>query len=160
MAKDPAHILYLHKFLKKIYRNASIHDLARLGNFEVLSYLHKPTMSDNGLDFEINTKKEPKNGEITAESLTLTLDHNIFEGRYGMLLRICNTHNCFFEHLEMINVEKDDYTYLLPLQENVSTVEIRLYKTNEDATKTNLIAVENATLIRSCLLYTSDAADE
>ena len=49
----------------------------------------------------------------------------------------------------MINVEKDDYTYLLPLQENVSTVEIRLYKTNEDATKTNLIAVENATLIRS-----------
>ena len=149
VAKDPAHILYLHKFLKKIYRNASIHDLARLGNFEVLSYLHKPTMSDNGLDFEINTKKEPKNGEITAESLTLTLDHNIFEGRYGMLLRICNTHNCFFEHLEMINVEKDDYTYLLPLQENVSTVEIRLYKTNEDATKTNLIAVENATLIRS-----------
>ena len=149
VAKDPAHILYLHKFLKKIYRNASIHDLARLGNFEVLSYLHKPTMSYNGLDFEINTKKEPKNGEITAESLTLTLDHNIFEGRYGMLLRICNTHNCFFEHLEMINVEKDDYTYLLPLQENVSTVEIRLYKTNEDATKTNLIAVENATLIRS-----------
>ena len=149
VAKDPAHILYLHKFLKKIYRNASIHDLARLGNFEVLSYLHKPTMSDNGLDFEINTKKEPKNGEITAESLTLTLDHNIFEGRYGMLLRICNTHNCFFEHLEMINVEKDDYTYLLPLQENVSTVEIRLYKTNEDATKTNLIAAENATLIRS-----------
>lgn len=66
-----------------------------------------------------------------------------------MLLRICNTHNCFFEHLEMINVEKDDYTYLLPLQENVSTVEIRLYKTNEDATKTNLIAAENATLIRS-----------
>lgn len=149
VAKDPAHILYLHKFLKKIYRNASIHDLARLGNFEVLSYLHKPTMSDNGLDFEINTKKEPKNGEITAESLTLTLDHNIFEGRYGMLLRICNTHNCFFEHLEMVNVEKDDYTYLLPLQENVSTVEIRLYKTNEDATKTNLIAAENATLIRS-----------
>ena len=149
MTKDPAHILYLHKFLKKIYRNASIHDLARLGNFEVLSYLHKPTMSDNGLDFEINTKKEPKNGEITAESLTLTLDHNIFEGRYGMLLRICNTHNCFFEHLEMVNVEKDDYTYLLPLQENVSTVEIRLYKTNEDATKTNLIAAENATLIRS-----------
>ena len=49
----------------------------------------------------------------------------------------------------MINVEKDDYTYLLPLQENVSTVEIRLYKTNEDATKTNLIAAENATLIRS-----------
>ena len=149
VAKDPAHILYLHKFLKKIYRNASIHDLARLGNFEVLSYLHKPTMSDNGLDFEINTKKEPKNGEITAESLTLTLDHNIFEGRYGMLLRICNTHNCFFEHLEMVNVEKDDYTYLLPLQENVSSVEIRLYKTNEDATKTNLIAAENATLIRS-----------
>ena len=59
------------------------------------------------------------------------------------------THNCFFEHLEMVNVEKDDYTYLLPLQENVSTVEIRLYKTNEDATKTNLIAAENATLIRS-----------
>lgn len=49
----------------------------------------------------------------------------------------------------MVNVEKDDYTYLLPLQENVSTVEIRLYKTNEDATKTNLIAAENATLIRS-----------
>lgn len=60
VAKDPAHILYLHKFLKKIYRNASIHDLARLGNFEVLSYLHKPTMSDNGLDFEINTKKSQK----------------------------------------------------------------------------------------------------
>lgn len=149
VAKDPVHILYLHNFLKKIYRNASIHDLARLGNFEVLSYLHKPTLSDNGLDFEINTKKEPKNGETTAESLTITLNHNIFEGRYGMLLRICNTHNCFFEHLEMVNVGKDDYTYLLPLQENVSAVEIRLYKTNESAAKTNLIATENATLIRS-----------
>lgn len=148
-AKDPAHILYLHNFLKKIYRNASIHDLARLGNFEVLSYLHKPALGDNGLDFEINTKRNQKNGEQTAESLTITLNHNIFEGRYGMLLRIYNTHNCFFEHLEMVNVEKDDYTYLLPLQENVSTVEIRLYKTTESATKTNLIATENATLIRS-----------
>ena len=60
VAKDPTHILYLYNFLKKIYRNASIHDLARLGNFEVLSYLHKPTLNDNGLDFEINTKNDPK----------------------------------------------------------------------------------------------------
>lgn len=147
--KEPDHILYLYNFINKIYRNASIHDLARLGNFEVLSYLHKPAQSCNGLNWEINRKKDQKRGQMIDESLTITLDHNIFEGRYGMLLRIYNTHNCFFEHLEMVNVEKNDFTYLLPLQENVSAVEIRLYKTNGNTNQSNLIATEATTLIRS-----------
>ena len=147
---DAGKIMELHAFLKSIYVSASVNDMARLGCFELLSYLDGKSGEDNGIHWEIK-KKDPKNVCKTSE-LKVVLDHHFFSGHYAMLIRVCNTQNNFLEHLELVNCIEKDYVHYIPLHESPGTIEIRLYKLSGNSFETNLVADFSATLIRNISL--------
>lgn len=146
---DSEKIMLLHHFLKTIYRNASANDMSRLGNFEVLSYLNNIAGEQGGISWKIVTQEESKKREVKADFLEIVLDHHVFSGHYALLIRVCNTQNCFLERLELIHCEQRNYVYNVPLQESPGTVEIRLYQPSCDSFGTNLVADSSATLIRT-----------
>ncbi|MDD6207990.1 MAG: helix-turn-helix transcriptional regulator [Clostridiales bacterium] len=146
---DTHRIKLFSRFLKSIYRNASANDMARLGNFEVLSYLNQPADNRRGIHWKVLDHENKENGQMIADALEITIDHHIFSGQYVLLVRTCNTNNLFLEHMKLFYCTEQDYTYTIPLQESVSSVDIRLYQPSGHSTGTNLVADSAATLIRS-----------
>lgn len=146
---DAGKIKELHAFLKTIYSAASVNDMARLGCFELLSYLNGNLNEESGIHWQIKKKEDRTNMRMVAEALEIILDHHIFSGSYAMLIRVCNTYNNFLEHLELINCNAKDYMYNIPLHESPGIVEIRLYKLSGNSFESNLVADSLATLIRN-----------
>lgn len=149
---DAKKIMELNTFFKTIYSGASVNDMARLGSFEFLSYLNGNSDEKSGIHWEIKENKEQKTGQAQGKLLKIVLDHRIFAGCYGMLVRVCNTQNNFLEHLELVNCIEKDYVYDILLHERPGTVEIRLYKLSGNAFESNLVAYSSATLIRNISL--------
>lgn len=149
---DAQKVKELSTFLKTIYSAASVNDMARLGCFELLSYLNETSKGECGIQWKIKENKERKTGQAEGKSLEIVLDHRIFPGCYGMLVRICNTQNNFLEHLEMVNCNGKDYVYDISLYEQPGFVEIRLYKLSGNSFESNLVADSSATLMRNIFL--------
>lgn len=149
---DTGKIMELYDFLKTIYSTASVNDMARLGCFELLSYLNGNSNEDNGIQWKIKKKEDRKNVRMLTEVLEIVLKHRIFSGSYAMLIRVSNTQNNFLEHLELVSCNEKDYVYNIPLHESVGTIEIRLYKLSGNSFETNLVADSSATLIRNISL--------
>lgn len=145
---DVKRIMNLHAFLKTIYSAASVNDMARLGCFELLSYLNGVSNEERGIHWEIKKYEDRKAGQIVADSLEIVLDHRVFSGRYGMLVRVCNTQNSYLDHLELVYCNEKDYVYNVSLQENPGTIEIRLYQLSGSSFETNLVADSSGRLIR------------
>lgn len=149
---DVTKIMELNAFLKTIFSAASVNDMARLGCFEMLSYLNGTSNEESGIHWEIKKHEERKTGRTLADSLEIVLDHRVFSGCYAMLVRVCNTQNRFLDHLELVNCNENDYACNVSLNESPGTVEIRLYKMSGNSSESNLVADSSASLIRNISL--------
>ena len=146
---DAEKIMELNAFMKTIFSAASVNDMARIGCFELLSYLNGTLNEESGIHWEIKKHEDRKTGQAVADSLEIVLDHHIFSGCYAMLVRVCNTQNKFLDHLKLINCNEKDYVYNVSLHESPGTVEIRLYKMYGNSFESNLVANSSATFVRN-----------